>query len=61
MSEIKKYRSGIPMSDDSLKEWEKAFKDVEESIEALTKPKNQKDAEIQRLKRLRQQSFPDFP
>lgn len=33
--EQRKNRSGIPMTEEELKEWEKAFTDIEESIEAL--------------------------
>ena len=30
-----KVREGIPMTEEALKEWEKAFTDIEESIEEL--------------------------
>lgn len=30
-----KTRSGIPMSEDSFKEWEQSFKDIEENINHL--------------------------
>ena len=30
-----KAREGIPMTEEALKEWEKAFTDIEESIENL--------------------------
>ena len=35
--QTKKYKSGIPMSEESLKEHLKAFSDIEESIDALYK------------------------
>lgn len=34
-----KKHSGIPMSEKSLKEWQKAFTDIEECIKALYKKK----------------------
>ena len=30
-------REGVPMSEKSLKEWQQAFKDIDESIEGLEK------------------------
>jgi hypothetical protein len=33
-------RKGILMSEESFKEWQKAFSDIEESIEALYKTEN---------------------
>lgn len=36
-NQTKKYKSGIPMSEESLKEWQKAFTDIEESIAGLYK------------------------
>ena len=30
-------RKGIPMAEEELKEWQKAFTDIEESIEAIEK------------------------
>ena len=30
-------RKGIPMAEEELKEWQKSFTDIEESIEALYK------------------------
>ena len=35
--QTKKYKSGIPMSEESLKEWQKVFTDIEESIAGLYK------------------------
>ena len=35
--ELMKQHNGIPMSEESLKEWEKAFSDIEESIELVYK------------------------
>ena len=32
-----KQHSGLPMSEESFKEWQKAFSDIEESINALYK------------------------
>lgn len=34
---VNKHRSGLPMSEESLKEHRKAFSDIEECIEALYK------------------------
>lgn len=31
------YREGIPMSEEALKEWQKAFTDIEDSIAYLEK------------------------
>ena len=38
MTETKRerpYRSGIPMSEEELKEWKKTFSDIQESIDSL--------------------------
>ena len=35
-----KKHSGLPMSEKSLKEWQKAFSDIDESIKALYKTGN---------------------
>lgn len=40
MESTKKKHSGLPMSEKSLKEWQKAFSDINESIEALYKRGN---------------------
>ena len=37
MSDQKKRYSGKPMSEEELKDWQKAFSDIEESIDALYK------------------------
>ena len=34
---VVKTRSGLPMSEESLTEWQKAFSDIEESIELVYK------------------------
>lgn len=34
---VNKYRSGIPMTEKEYAEWQKAFTDIEECIEALYK------------------------
>ena len=35
----KKSREGIPMSEESLKEWQQAFQDIEESIKLVANNK----------------------
>ena len=35
--QTRKYKSGIPMSEESMKEWQKAFTGIEESIAGLYK------------------------
>lgn len=35
MSEIMQSRKGIPMTEAEVKEWEQAFKDIEESIDGI--------------------------
>lgn len=40
MESTKKKHSGLPMSEESLKLWQKAFSDIDESIEALYKMGN---------------------
>ena len=40
MENTKKSRSGLPMSEESFKLWQKAFSDIEECIEALYKTGN---------------------
>lgn len=40
MESVKKKHSGLPMSEESFKLWQKAFSDINESIEALYKRGN---------------------
>lgn len=40
MESTKKKHNGMPMSEESLKLWQKAFSDINESIEALYKMEN---------------------
>lgn len=37
-----KAKEGIPMSEESIKEWRKSFSDIEESIEAFYKKEKKK-------------------
>jgi len=43
-------REGIPMTEESLKEWQKAFLDIEESIEALYSEKEKRNRKYMKLK-----------
>ena len=40
MGQVTIARKGSPMSEKSFKEWQKAFSDIEECIEALYKTEN---------------------
>lgn len=40
-------REGIPMSEESVKEWRKSFSDIEESIEAFYKKEKKKQKKKQ--------------
>ena len=40
MEEEKSKHSGRPLTDEELKEWQKAFTDIEDSIENLEEDKN---------------------
>lgn len=42
MAQVTIARKGILMSEESFKEWQKAFSDIEESIEALYKKDSKK-------------------
>lgn len=47
MTETKRerpYRSGIPMSEEELKEWKKTFSDIQESIDSLYEGDGSDDA-----------------
>lgn len=58
-------REGIPMTEESLKEWEKTFKDMEEAINEVQAEEDKNLTPIQKRNRkymkLKQQNFPDFP
>lgn len=43
-------REGIPMTEESLKEWQKAFTDIELAIEALYSEKEKRNRKYMRLK-----------
>lgn len=43
-------REGIPMTEESLKEWQKTFTDIEESIEALYSEKRKAKQKIYEIK-----------
>ena len=43
-------REGIPMTEESLKEWQKAFLDIELAIEALYSEKEKRNRKYMRLK-----------
>lgn len=43
-------REGIPMTEESLKEWQKSFTDIEESIEAIYSEKEKRNRKYMRLK-----------
>lgn len=55
----RKVRSGLPMSEESLKEWERTFKEMEESIDELYSQEEARNPKSKYM-RLQQQSFPDF-
>ena len=43
-------REGIPMTEESLKEWQKAFTDIELCIEALYSEKEKRNRKYMKLK-----------
>ena len=49
-------RKGLPMTEESKAEWEKAFKDIEESIEEMELREEQNNPNAKYL-RLKQQSL----
>lgn len=49
-------RKGIPMTEESKKEWQQAFIDIEESIEEMELRKEQNNSNAKYL-RLKQQSL----
>ena len=51
-------RPGEPMSEEALKEWQKAFTDIEESIEEMDLREEQQNPNAKYL-RLKQQSLFD--
>lgn len=57
MSESRKTRPGIPMTEDAVKEWEKAFIDIEESIEAMYEAEEKLNPNAKYM-RLKQQELP---
>ena len=53
-----KTRSGLPLTEEALKEWQKAFTDIEESIEEMDLREEQQNPNAKYL-RLKQQSLFD--
>lgn len=51
-----KVRQGLPMTEESKAEWEKAFKDIEESIEEMDLREEQNNPNVKYL-RMKQQSL----
>ena len=49
-------RKGEPMTEEALKEWEQAFKDIEESIEEMDLREDQNNPNAKYL-RMKQQSL----
>lgn len=60
----RKTRSGIPMTEESLREWEKTFEDMDQAILELKAEEDSELSPIQKRNRkymkLKQQSFPEF-
>lgn len=57
MAEVKKVRQGIPMTEDAVKEWEKTFTDIEESINALYEAEEKVNPKAKYM-RMKQQDLP---
>ena len=50
-------RKGIPMTEEALKEWQKAFSDIEESIENLDLREEQNNPNAKYLRMKQQELF----
>ncbi len=50
-------RKGIPMTEDEVKEWQKAFSDIEESIENLDLREEQNNPNAKYLRMKQQELF----
>lgn len=59
MANNTKSRPGIPMTEDAVKEWEKTFTDMNESIEELYIQDEKKNPNAKYM-RLKQQDFPNL-